>query len=267
LHPIRMVVVDLDGTALRSDGKWAEEGAALLKKAAANGIHVVIATTRNPESACSLAHDLGVSSPVICSNGAQVWGSPDGPVWATYNLSSAVALPLARWADEHDWELITTVGQETYWRWRPGQSAAPVHTRVTYVENNVDAIVGDPLRIMAWQSEAVQGIARWCPEHYPDLCNVAVFFRPNGSTECVGVFAPGVDKGRALRLVADRLEVPSSQIIALGDQSIDVPMFAEAGISVAMGNAPPEVRAAATWVAPSNDEEGVAWALRRCGLE
>jgi hydroxymethylpyrimidine pyrophosphatase-like HAD family hydrolase len=50
--------------------------------------------------------------------------------------------------------------------------------------------------------------------------------------------------------------------VAIGDNPNDLPMFAYASISVAMGNAPDEVKRGATVVASTNDEEEVAWALR-----
>jgi hypothetical protein len=55
--------------------------------------------------------------------------------------------------------------------------------------------------------------------------------------------------------------------LAIGDAGPDVSMFRVAGSSVAMANAPPEVRAEARAVAPSNDEDGVAWALERFVLD
>jgi hydroxymethylpyrimidine pyrophosphatase-like HAD family hydrolase len=53
------------------------------------------------------------------------------------------------------------------------------------------------------------------------------------------------------------------EIAAIGDQMIDIPMLRLAGFSAAMGNARAEVRAAADLVAPSNDEDGVAWFIEQ----
>ena len=52
--------------------------------------------------------------------------------------------------------------------------------------------------------------------------------------------------------------VPLAAVAVLGDMPNDVPMFARAGLSVAMGQAPEEVRREATLVAPTNEENGVA---------
>jgi Cof subfamily protein (haloacid dehalogenase superfamily) len=76
----------------------------------------------------------------------------------------------------------------------------------------------------------------------------------------------GVSKGEALQRVAGLLDVPRDEIIAFGDSDNDLPMFAAAGIRVAMGNAVPEVKAAADLVTLSNEEDGIAAALEQLGL-
>jgi hydroxymethylpyrimidine pyrophosphatase-like HAD family hydrolase len=53
------------------------------------------------------------------------------------------------------------------------------------------------------------------------------------------------------------------EVMAVGDNPNDLPMFACARIKVAMSNATPDVKDAATLVAPPHDQEGVAWAVAR----
>ncbi len=79
----------------------------------------------------------------------------------------------------------------------------------------------------------------------------------------MAVFARGANKGAALAVVLERLGIDCGGVMAIGDNLNDVSMFALARVSVAMGNAPRQVKEAALAVAPSNDEEGVAWALKR----
>ena len=52
------------------------------------------------------------------------------------------------------------------------------------------------------------------------------------------VVAPGIDKGRVVRLVAAHLKVPQAEVLVLGDMENDLQMFRAAGFAVAMGNAP-----------------------------
>ncbi len=78
----------------------------------------------------------------------------------------------------------------------------------------------------------------------------------------VDVMGPDADKGRALRALQARLGVPPEQTMAFGDYFNDLGMLEAAGWSFAMANAHPDVRAAARFVAPSNDDDGVLATLR-----
>ena len=70
------------------------------------------------------------------------------------------------------------------------------------------------------------------------------------------------DKGRALELVCAHVGVPMAEAMAIGDAAPDLPMMRAAGVGMAMGNAPDDVKAQADVVGPSNIDDGVAWAIR-----
>lgn len=89
----------------------------------------------------------------------------------------------------------------------------------------------------------------------------------DGTRHSLGIFAPQADKGTALALVLDRLAVKKEQALAVGDNPCDVAMFPYARVRVAMANAIDEVKQRASAVAPSNDNEGVAWALETFVLD
>ena len=55
-------------------------------------------------------------------------------------------------------------------------------------------------------------------------------------------------------------------VLVIGDNLNDLPMFPYASVCVAMGNAPEAVKQKASMIAPSNDDEGVAWVLETVGL-
>jgi len=77
------------------------------------------------------------------------------------------------------------------------------------------------------------------------------------------VVPPGIDKGRLIVLLSERLGVPRQEILVLGDMENDLEMFGAAGFSVAMGNAAEAVKQAASAVTLSNDEDGFAVAIER----
>ena len=77
------------------------------------------------------------------------------------------------------------------------------------------------------------------------------------------VTPPGIDKGRLVLLLAERLRAPREKIAVLGDMGNDAEMFRQAGFAIAMGNAAPEIKALAQATTLSNDEDGFAAAIER----
>jgi hydroxymethylpyrimidine pyrophosphatase-like HAD family hydrolase len=77
------------------------------------------------------------------------------------------------------------------------------------------------------------------------------------------VLPRGVSKGAALIQVGSRLGIAMHQVLALGDGLNDVSMFRVAGLSVAMGNAAPELVRVAHATTATNSEDGAAQAIER----
>jgi len=84
-----------------------------------------------------------------------------------------------------------------------------------------------------------------------------------GYSGWVDVSAPGVSKGTGVALLARDLGVDAADVLVIGDGGNDLSMFDWAGRSIAMGQSPPEVQAAADEVTASVEEDGVALALER----
>jgi Cof subfamily protein (haloacid dehalogenase superfamily) len=263
---IRLVALDLDGTLLTSAKQLPPEGASLLTQAAEKGIHVILATTRRHASSVPFYRQLRLSSPLICGNGAQVWASPDGPLWAEYAIDEQAARVIAQLADERDWELGVSFPQMSYWRRRPEQPLGVFLPDVTVVATNVDAIVGAPLRILTWHPQAIAEIGAFCCSQLSEVCSVEVYVDAEDVPQSLGIFAERATKGVALNLVMERLGVTREQVVTIGDNYNDLAMFACGDVSVAMANAPQQVKEQATLIAPSNDEEGVAWAIKTLGI-
>jgi Cof subfamily protein (haloacid dehalogenase superfamily) len=74
---------------------------------------------------------------------------------------------------------------------------------------------------------------------------------------------PLANKGAAFVEIAKLLCIPLSEIAAIGDGANDVAMFERSGLSIAMGNAAPQVQRAADVVTKSNSEDGFAEAMER----
>jgi Cof subfamily protein (haloacid dehalogenase superfamily) len=74
---------------------------------------------------------------------------------------------------------------------------------------------------------------------------------------------PKANKGQVVLLASEFSGVPPQEIATIGDMPNDVTMFQQSGVSIAMGNASPEVQKAATYVTASNEQEGFAMAVEQ----
>jgi Cof subfamily protein (haloacid dehalogenase superfamily) len=83
----------------------------------------------------------------------------------------------------------------------------------------------------------------------------------------LNVVAPGMDKSTTLRMVLDEHRVSRENVLVFGDDIPDIEMMKMAGISVAMGNAIPEVKAVADIIIGDCDEDGIGIFLRRISSE
>jgi hydroxymethylpyrimidine pyrophosphatase-like HAD family hydrolase len=201
---------------------------------------------------------------VICANGAQIYESITGGLIKSITFPKEIGLEIARFADTNNWELSITVGSSTYHKQRPGQEPGHLATGRIIVTTNCDAVTNDVTRILVHDPKAVREIMTYCESTFSEECRIEHYTGSNDNS--LGIFGKNADKGSALDFVLKHLEVNQSEVMAIGDDLNDLPLFYRAGIKVAMGNAHPELIEQATVVAPSNENEGVAWALREYGI-
>lgn len=79
----------------------------------------------------------------------------------------------------------------------------------------------------------------------------------------IDLILPGCHKASGLKRLAERWNITPDQCVAFGDGGNDIEMLTYCGLSFAMGNAPENVKKAAAYVCPSNQEDGVLVTLDR----
>lgn len=258
---IAVVATDLDGTLLRGDLKVSARTRDALARAQAHGARHLIVTGRPAGGCRTLFAMLGYQGLAVCGQGAQLYDT------ATQRLLSSASLDrtaVRRLVD------------------RIGAAAGPLEFGV--VTAGLDGeflvtsafgkrvrhgwrLVGDPAELWAGPIEKVLIRA---PDMDDDrlaalaarICadQVTVTHSGEGMVELLPV---GVNKARGLAAAARILGFSPAATVAFGDMPNDIPMLQWAGHSVAMGNAPPDVRRHADEIAPTNEEDGVAAVLER----
>ena len=83
----------------------------------------------------------------------------------------------------------------------------------------------------------------------------------------ITIMIRGVNKGTAMHRVCEIYSINPENTMAFGDHELDIPLIKEAGFGIAMGNAVEKLKAVADYVTLSNEEDGVAYAIKKFILD
>jgi Cof subfamily protein (haloacid dehalogenase superfamily) len=263
---VRLIALDLDGTLMGRDHTVSAANRSAVHDAVAAGIHIVLATSRWYMLAKRTAEQLGIHSPIICNNGAMVREASDGARLLDLRIPAEAARDIASAADELRCERMVTVDDVTYVATsRAGMAAAAAAMGMQIADQLSEHVVEGAESFLFFGREAVDAMLDRVRPAYAGQLNLA-----SGYSESfppyLNIVHGGADKGRALQLVCGHVGVPIEESMAIGDAAPDLDMLRVAGVSMAMGNAPDDVKSQVDVVGPSNDDDGVAWAIREFAL-
>lgn len=264
---VRLLALDLDGTVLTPDLQMSERTRAAVAAAQARGVHVVIATGRMYRSTVRYARMLDLQGPLVCYQGGYVREMPaadgtPGEILLHCQMPAEAARAAVAWSREHGLDPHVNIGDRLLIGRGPDEKAdyeAMAGVGPEYVVDLVGAIDGPVTKVMAVGAPGlphrVLGATRAA---FAGRLEVTV-----SHPEYLEFMPLGVTKSTGLAFVADRLGIPMSAVMAVGDQSNDLEMLRDVGLGVAMGDAPAEVRAVADEVTGSVADDGVAEAIER----
>lgn len=268
--PPKLVAVDLDGTVV----DYHDQQATTPSKAVIDairavrdaGVPVAVVTGRAMWGAVRTARELGLDDGFASSNhGADEFDLASGEITHEAAVATRPAVE-AFLAVDPDVQLAVARGLDGWWH--TANFKRDLHAKWGGVLE-IDEIYDRPaVRIVARvASDNRYGSADRCP-HALRLAeraalDPAAYHVEVGYNGWVDIGPPGVSKATGIARIAEYYGVSSADTVVFGDAHNDLTMFAWAGHAVAMGQAAPEVRAAADEVAPSVWEDGVAKVLAR----
>jgi Cof subfamily protein (haloacid dehalogenase superfamily) len=259
---LALLVSDVDGTLVTPDKILTPASVAAAAMLGPAGIGLSLVSARPPRGMAKLLKALSISLPCAGFNGAVIY-EPSGAVieglWLAPHTALAVLDLLQKagvgaWVFAgDDWFLTDAEGPEV-WRERRTIDFEPtLAADLRSLTAPIGKIVGvsdDKARLDACEAEAREVLGgaasvERSQSYYLDFTH------------------PAAAKGLAVTAIARRSGISLADTAVIGDMYNDLSMFAVAGLQVAMGQAPPPVKAAAREVTASNSEEGFAEAIRR----
>lgn len=266
----RMLVLDLDGTALNYEGALEPKDIRAAAALRERGVIVTIATGRLYGGTAAHAKTLGVDTQIACMNGAEMLSSVDGSVSSAKYLPNEVAVFAREQLQKHSlatslfssWEIHHCATSDRYRHY--------LETWSTYFKE-YDDVYKSP----AWESDErllavvstgpiqqIQDTAEALNEEIDqDLYEILAFPawpRKEGDEEH-GIFMlrdKRENKGRALRTMAKEAGIEEHQVVCVGDWMNDMPMLESEALSFAMNGTPDWLQNSAKYVTETHTKDG-----------
>lgn len=263
-----LAILDLDGTIFDPAGDPDVDPRVVetVARVQAAGIPVTLATGRTLDFLEPLVRRLGLRLPVVAAQGAVVGRADTGEILHEAPLSAETSREVVAWASRARRVVALYIH-------RCGHPLRVLQNLEVRSPEYYDQLFGTPrcllrarplaederlLKFIAVNPPQERDAAGWLRRRFADRVHVT-----RTHEDLVEGTRPGVDKGSGVRMLLEHLEIDPERVLFIGDNENDLPVFRVVGTGIAMGTAPPRVRAAAAWVAPALAEAGAAVALER----
>jgi Cof subfamily protein (haloacid dehalogenase superfamily) len=258
----KLLACDLDGTLMDETFTFTPRVKTAVALAMARGVAVVIATGRAYPSTLPFAQELGISLPLICTQGGLIQDPDTGEVLHRTIMPLALAHEIVALSKQRGWHLTLYENDQVYLAdlryprsFYDHMFGLPLHL----VSDLTAALTRPPAKfIVVAEPEEADAIVPELRERFAGRLRIVRSHRN---------FVEGnpldASKGQALARLAAHLGIPQSQTAAIGDNDNDTDMVAWAGLGMAMGNAHPNLKAIADVILPSVEKDGAAVAIEK----
>jgi Cof subfamily protein (haloacid dehalogenase superfamily) len=280
----QLAAIDLDGTLLDNQYQLSEENCQTVQKLAESRVIVVLASGRMHATILPFSRRMHLNDPIISYNGAMAKHVKTGETLHHIPIPCHLAEEIIEYCAMRNLHLnfylddVLYVREQNEWSKlydsRTGAISHPVgdlhrlmrRMRKNERENRVFALrfshsgfrTPEPTKLQI--VDAPQNIDRFLIE-FKNLFKEKLYITKT-QPEYLEFMNPEVSKGRALIAVAKKLGVSMEKVVAFGDGYNDISLMEVAGFRVAMGNSIDEIKTSADYITGTNNEDGVATAIK-----
>jgi len=266
-----LIACDVDGTLIADDERISSRTRAAVRAAVEAGAQFVLATGRPPRWVQRVVDELGFAPMAVCANGAVIYDAATDRVLSTRTLAVDTLAELAEVATRvipGAGLAVERIGESAHDTATPQFVSSPGYEHAWLNPDNTEVSIQDLL-----SAPAIKLLIRRAGARSDDMAaelakHIGVeaditYSTNNGLIEIVPL---GTSKATGIEQIARPLEIAAEEVVAFGDMPNDLPMLRWAGHGVAMGNAHPDVQAAADEVTTRNNDDGVGRVLERWWL-
>ncbi len=266
-----LIACDVDGTLFDENETITPRTRDAVSAAVAAGAQFVVATGRPPRWIRPVVEALGFAPIAVCANGAVLYDPANDRVLSSRTLGVDTLAELAELAARvipGAGLAVERIGERAHDTATPQFISSPGYEHAWLNPDNTEVSIDDLL-----SAPAIKLLIRKAGARSADMAaalakHVGIegditYSTNNGLVEIVPL---GISKASGVDEIAKPLEITSDDVVAFGDMPNDIPMLRWAGHGVAMGNAHPDVVAAADEVTAPNTDDGVGRVLERWWL-
>lgn len=266
-----LIACDVDGTLFDENETISPRTRDAARAAVAAGAQFVVATGRPPRWIRPVVEALGFAPIAVCANGAVVYDPANDRVLSARALAVDTLAELAELATRvipGAGLAVERIGERAHDTATPQFISSPGYEHAWLNPDNTEVAIDDLL-----SAPAIKLLIRKTGARSADMAaelakHVGIegditYSTNNGLVEIVPL---GISKASGVEEIAKPLGIASGEVVAFGDMPNDIPMLLWAGRGVAMGNAHPEVLAAADEITAPNTDDGVGRVLERWWL-
>nr|WP_206702854.1 Cof-type HAD-IIB family hydrolase [Bacillus sonorensis] len=263
-----MLALNIDGTLLRTNGRLHPATKEAIEYAKKKDVYVTLVTNRHFRSAQKIAKSLKLDAKLITHSGAIIADKIDKPFFEK-RISEEKTFNLVQILESYDCNIRILHEKYSIGNRKKTNSnllgktmihpSDPIFYPVQFVDSLSDMLMDEPVSAPVIEvyctKEEEKEIRHTIGNAFPAVDVIQ-------AGEKLLIVHKGVSKEAGLTLLAAELGFKMEDIVAIGHDTDDLPMIELAGLGVAMGNAPQDVKQKADWVTRSNDEQGVAYMIK-----
>ncbi|MBU3154853.1 Cof-type HAD-IIB family hydrolase [Clostridium estertheticum] len=267
MNKIKMICLDIDGTLLNSEHKISKKTKEVIEIVAnKKQIPVILVSARMPKGILFLQKELNIEQPIICYSGALVMDKDANilsncsievsDVRQVHNFVKEIGVHMSLYKDD-EWYI------EEIDEWSSQESEitniSPKVINFTDLFNVWEQEKSGPNKLLCMaEPDKIKALDLLIKSYHSNNLNIY----PSKPTY-LEIMPNNVSKTSAIEILMSKFNIQRSEIIAIGDNYNDISMIEFAGVGVAMGNAPEGVKQYADYITSTNDEDGVAMAIKK----
>lgn len=266
----KMICSDLDDTLLDSNQQISDDVKRAIHRYIDSGGKFVIVTGRMTSGAIPICKELGLHGEVVTFQGATVADIASGKTLEEVVFNTKQAVEIAKFIETKGWYYQIYIGDyfitekaniytKTYAKIsKANYKETGINVSEYIAKNNLET----PKFLLMDDESKVKEKIKFLQQKFDEMCLINT-----SKPFIIEIVSKSVSKGSAVERLAKKYNIKREEIICVGDSENDISMLSYAGVGVAVDNATKIAKEHADIIAPSANEDAIAWVIDNIALK